>query len=458
MKARPVALAALFGIGLGVALAEEGAPEGDPAGDGLGQLALPMPVTDAAYRPVDPGLARVGQLLFYDPVLSGNRNIACATCHHPRYGTSDGLSLGMGEGGIGLGPARRADPANPPQRRIARNAPALWNLGAHEVTALFADGRIEADASRPSGLRTPLEDELLEGYDGILAVQSLFPVLAPDEMAGHPGENDIADAVAQGRLTGDGGALDLIAARVAALPEYAALFAEAVPAIAAGRPIGFADIANALAAFIAFEFRSDSSAWDHAVWGAAPLPPEARAGKALFFGRAGCGACHAGPFFTDRAYHAMGQPQLGPGTAGPDGPAGRDAGRMRVTGRAEDAYAFRTPSLRNVAATGPWGHAGAFADLRAFLRHHADPVAGLAAYTPQAVLPPMPGDPPDWAAMDDPAERAAIAAAVRLNPPELSEADLDLLLAFLEALTDAEALAGRLGIPETVPSALPVPR
>ena len=75
---------------------------------------LPRPLTDADFPPVDAAEARLGQLLFYDPILSGNRNISCGTCHHPRFGTSDGLSLGLGEGGAGLGPDRRPDPVNLP--------------------------------------------------------------------------------------------------------------------------------------------------------------------------------------------------------------------------------------------------------------------------------------------------------------------------------------------------------
>ncbi|TDQ54595.1 di-heme cytochrome c peroxidase, partial [Phaeovulum veldkampii DSM 11550] len=79
-------------------------------------------------------------MLFWDAELSGNRNIACASCHHPRFGTSDGVSLGIGEGGTGLGPERRAIPENHPEQRIPRNSPALWNVGARGFTALFADG------------------------------------------------------------------------------------------------------------------------------------------------------------------------------------------------------------------------------------------------------------------------------------------------------------------------------
>ncbi|MEM8742176.1 MAG: cytochrome c peroxidase, partial [Pseudomonadota bacterium] len=84
---------------------------------------LPRPVTDAHYRPIDPAEARLGWFLFYDPILSGNRNIACATCHHPRFATSDGVSLSLGEGGLGLGPERRPDPDNMPEQRLPRNAP-----------------------------------------------------------------------------------------------------------------------------------------------------------------------------------------------------------------------------------------------------------------------------------------------------------------------------------------------
>ncbi len=163
---------------------------------------LPAPVTDADYAPVNSAETQLGQLLFWDPVLSGNRNISCGTCHHPRFGTSDGFSLGMGEGGIGLGPARVADPANPPEQRIPRSAPALFNLGAHEFTVMFDDGRIQVDPTRPSGLRTPLEDEMVTGFASLLSAQTMFPVLSADEMAGHGHENEVATAVRQGMITG----------------------------------------------------------------------------------------------------------------------------------------------------------------------------------------------------------------------------------------------------------------
>ncbi len=425
----------------------------------FGPQPLPAPLTDADFPAPDPAELQLGQLLFYDPILSGDRDIACATCHHPRFATSDGLSLGLGTGAIGLGPDRRPDPANPPEQRIARNSPALWNLGARQITVLFHDGRIEADPSRPSGLRTPLEEEMVAGFSGLLSAQTMFPVLSADEMAGHYGSNEISRAVRQGLITGPGGAWERIADRVVAIPAYAEGFAAVYPHVAAGAPIGFTDISNAIAAFMAVEFRATDSPFDRHLRGEAPLTGAAAEGMALFYGPAGCAGCHAGPLLTDQRFHAMGSPQLGPGKAERFERHQRDIGRARVTGRDADRHAFRTPSLRMVAETGPWGHAGGHVDLADFLRHHADPVAGLAGYGPQARLPDFdPGALPDWAVMSDPAERAEIAAAVRQPPLRLDAAEIAALLAFLEALTDRQALAGRLGIPASVPSGLPVPR
>lgn len=418
----------------------------------------PEPVTDADYLPVNEAEARLGQLLFYDPILSGNRNISCATCHHPRFATSDGLSLGLGEGGIGLGPERRADPTNLPEQRIPRNAPALFNLGAREFTVMFHDGRIEADPSRPSGLRTPLEDEMVMGFASILSAQTMFPVLSPDEMAGHYQENDVAKAVRSGRITGAGGAWDIISKRIAAIPTYREMFANAYPEIAAGRDVAFTDISNAIAAFVEFEWRADKSAFDRMLRGEGALSPLAETGMTLFYGEAGCAACHSGPFQTDHDFHAMGEPQLGPGKAERFESHSRDTGRMRVTNRAEDAYAFRTPSLRNVMRTGPWGHAGAWSDMRAFLFHHSDPAAGLGDYDRgQAVLPMLDGTKPDWVVLESDAEVAEIMAAAR-NGHAMTNEDIDALVGFLDALTDEGAIAGRLGVPERVPSGLPVDR
>ncbi len=411
-------------------------------------MEFPAPVTDGDYRVTDPAKVALGRLLFWDPILSGNRNISCGTCHHPRFGTGDGLSLGLGEGGAGLGPERAVDPENPPEDRIPRNAPALWNLGAHEFTVMFHDGRIE---ETEAGLRTPMGPEMVEGFDTLLSAQTMFPVLSADEMAGHYSENEIAQAVRQGFITGPDGAWEKLSARVRAIPEYVEMWEAAFPG---DDTLDFTDISDAIAQFVEHEWRSDTSPFDAWLRGEGELPPRALEGLELFYGALDCASCHSGPFQTDHGFHVTGQPQLGPGKAAAFERHTRDDGRFRVTGAEADRYAFRTPSLRNVTETGPWGHAGAYANLRQFLAAHAAPRAALRDYARDVALPDF--DAEDWTVMDDPAQVQDIAARISGPDRGLTEEEITALMAFLETLRDAEALSGRLGTPRSVPSGLPV--
>ena len=422
-------------------------------GTGLAAQDLPAPITDADYAPVRLDEALLGQKLFYDPILSGNREVSCATCHHPALGTSDGLSLGIGDGGIGLGPDRVADPDNIPEQRIPRNAPGLFNLGAQEFTVMFHDGRIEVDPSRPGGLRTPLAADMVSGFASLLSAQTMFPVLSPDEMAGHYSENDVAAAVRRGVLTGPGGAWDIIARRVADIPAYRAEFLAVYDHLDSADQIAFTDISNAIAAFVAHEWRSDTAPFDAVLRGEGQLDQPAAMGMTLFYGDAGCATCHSGPFLTDHKFHAMGAPQIGPGKAERFESHARDDGRFRVTGNPADRYAFRTPSLRNVTLTAPYGHAGAHRDLYDFVAAHVDPEAALEAYDiGSALLPTLAVD--DLRGAGDYTEIAATAQ----HGPDLQPADITALVAFLQSLTDPNAVTGKLGVPDTVPSGLPVAR
>ncbi|WP_171241226.1 cytochrome-c peroxidase [Ruegeria sp. HKCCA5491] len=414
---------------------------------------MPAAAQDLGPKPefVEPDLDEVelGRLLFYDPILSGNKNISCATCHHPKLGTSDGLSLGIGEGGAGLGEKRKLDAENPPEQRIPRNSPGLWNLGATEFTTFFHDGRLEADPTRENGIRTPLGTHMRSGFNSALAAQAMFPVLSPDEMAGHYSENDVSQAVRLGLLTQEGGAWDLIAARIAAIPEYEQRFS----LIAPGDAITFSAIANVIADFIAFEWRADNSPFDLAMRGEADLPEEAARGMQLFYGKAGCSTCHSGWFQTDHKFHSIAMPQIGPGKAARFESHVRDDGRLRVTGDAEDSFAFRTPSLRNVTLTAPYGHSGAYARLEDVVRHHLDPEGSLHTYTLElAVLPDFPGA-KDHQAFSDPEIMDAIAKSSDLPKISLTDQEISALLSFLGSLEDPTE---RLGVPEKVPSGLHV--
>lgn len=393
--------------------------------------------------------AELGHLLFYDPILSGNRNISCATCHHPDLGTSDGLSLGIGEGGVGLGDERRPDPDNLPEQRIPRNSPGLWNLGATEFTTFFHDGRLEADSGEPLGFRTPLGTNMRPGFQSALAAQAMFPVLSPDEMAGHYSENEVSQAVRQGLLSQDGGAWDLIAARVAAIPEYRQRFEDVYP----GEEITFTAIANVIADFIAFEWRADNSPFDLAMRGESELPQAAQHGMDLFYGKAGCAACHAGWFQTDHQFHSIAMPQIGPGKAARFENHVRDDGRLRVTGSSNDAFAFRTPSLRNVTLTAPYGHSGAYSSLEDVIRHHLNPAQSLHEYSLEMANLPAFSGAEDQNPMMDAELVAAIADSSDLLPQSLTDDEIDALVSFLESLEDP---AVRLGVPDSVPSGLHV--
>lgn len=420
---------------------------------------LPAPLTDADFPSHLMPEVELGRQLFWDKILSGNRNISCATCHHPRFGTSDGVSLGIGEGGIGLGRDRKPDPTDYPEQRIPRNAPGLWNVGANGFTVLFADGRIEMDPTRPTGFRTPMEDEMVRGFTSVLSAQTMFPVLSSDEMAGHYEENEVSMLVRQGRLTGPSGAWAAIASRVAGIPAYERQFKLVYPEIAAGRAISFTDISNAIAAYMTFDFRSDTSPFDEWLRGEADLDPAAKRGMTLFYGEAGCATCHSGALFTDMKFHAMGDPQIGPGKAERFEEHQHDTGRQKVSNRLADAYAFRTPSLRNVTLTAPYGHAGAYASLDAYLRQHIDPGSGLMRYElTNAILPAMRVGKPDLSTSQEAADYVGIAAAAASAPHvSLSELQLADIEAFLAALEDPTAKAGgRMGVPDSVPSGLPV--
>lgn len=453
---------------------------------------LPDPLEDADFlydAAPDPALVALGRDLFFDPVLSGNRNIACGTCHDPARGTGDGLALGFGEGGAGFGPDRRAGTGV--TARVPRNAQPLYNIGARDYVTMFHDGRLEHDPDRTfqSGFWSPAREHLPDGLDSLLAAQAMFPVLSHVEMAGVKGANPVATAVAEDRPTD---AWALLADRLRALPGYAAQFEAAFDEVEAPGDIRFTHAARALAAFQTTAFRSTGSPFDAALEAGdlSVLPDAARAGADLFYGRAGCVDCHSGPLLTDHDFHAIAVPQIGPGKGhGSDttyfAASGfpdrlEDEGRFRVTFDPGDLFRFRTPSLRNVALTGPWGHSGAFDDLEAMVRHHLDSVASLDGYAPSPDLLPSldaviarrgrgskllfeplnPARGDAFAARDrfvqgSDALRGRIAAANDLAPVDLDDADLAALMAFLGALTDPTARDRGELIPVKVPSGLP---
>jgi cytochrome c peroxidase len=421
-----------------------------------GAVDLPRPLTDADFHAVDAEKARLGQLLFYDKILSGNRNISCGTCHHHDFGGTDGLSLGIGEGGTGVGPQRTAG-AGPDRirKRIPRNSPALWNLGAREVEVLFHDGRLSVSDLYGNGFNSPAEEWLPQGFDTILSAQAVFPLVAQFEMAGNPRENEISGAT-HDRIDA---AWPILAKRVRTIPAYGEKFVAAFDHIDAPEQVTIVEIANAIGAFVALEWRNHDSPFDAFLAGDdAALEPQARRGMKLFYGAAGCSTCHSGPLLTDHGFHALGLPAFGPGRTRRFDPIPRDVGRMGESDALEDAYRFRTPMLRNVALTAPYGHNGAYPTLKAMVRHIANPARARADWTPaEAALPAAPWIAAiDFVIRSDSREMARQAAVLDIEPQELSDGQVADIVAFLNSLTGKTALVRPLGRPDTVPSGLPV--
>jgi cytochrome c peroxidase len=121
MSATRLATALIVGCAVLVAAGRQASTQGALA-------ALP-PLPDAPVdNPSTPEKVALGRLLFWDPVLSGNRDVACATCHHPNFAYAENRDLSIGVSGVGLGAARHFAAGSarsmPPPRLIQMRA--LW--------------------------------------------------------------------------------------------------------------------------------------------------------------------------------------------------------------------------------------------------------------------------------------------------------------------------------------------
>ncbi|MGB1253124.1 MAG: cytochrome-c peroxidase [Candidatus Promineifilaceae bacterium] len=397
----------------------------------------------------DPAKVELGQLLFFDKELSGNRDISCATCHHPDFAGADGRSLPVGTGGTGLGPRRVLGKE---RNVVPRNAPELFNRGSAEWVTMFWDGRIAADVY--GDFVNPADELLPSGLDSALAAQAMFPPTSRDEMRGDEGDishqgglNEIA--LADSELPTE--TWELLTKRLMSIPEYEALFAEVYPELAP-EEIGFQHAANALAAFEIDAFSFNDSPWETYLAGnTTALTENEKQGALLFYGKANCVACHSGSLMTDQAYHNIAVPQLGPGKANPNG---FDFGRFLETNLAADRFAFRTPPLANISLTAPYMHNGAYATLESAVRHHLNVPAALADY--------------DMMQLDESLRESCKldenSLAFLLNTLddemqtaiELTDIEIGQLVAFLNTLTSPSAADLAHLVPESVPSGLPI--
>lgn len=426
---------------------------GDPGPNPLDEQLLELLATlDDPPTPLqgpgelDPALVALGEALFFDPVLSGNKDVACASCHHPEHGLGDGLVLTLGTGATGVGPARAEGEHGD---WLPRHAPSLFNIGEPGQEHMFWDGRVYDAEDGPASTLGPLP----EGLDSALAAQALHPVLDRGEMLGQPGDlavdgstNELALLEAPEEVWGG------IVARLKDIDGYGELFVAAYPEREVDS-MGIADVGNALAAYQSEAFQARETPFD--AWLAGDLnalEDSQRLGAIIFFGSAGCVNCHSGPLLSDGRFHNSGVPQVGPGVGDA---APYDFGREGVTGDEADRYAFKTAPLRNLSTSAPYMHDGVLPDLGAVVEHYAEPENTAASFDGSHL-----GELEDQLHQD--AEHLEDLTSHLSEDLQLLDEDSQVGLSnirqFLLALDDASWADGADRVPDSVPSGLEVPR
>jgi cytochrome c peroxidase len=284
----------------------------------------------------------LGRLLFWDPILSGDMDVACATCHHPDFAYADGLDLSLGTESVGLGPSRVQVPGSslPP---VKRNAQTVLNTA---FNGLDDDG----------GRRRRGRGRERIGGDPVQFLQTLSLTRAPmfwDNRVRSLEEQALEPIKMQEEMRGDAfseaAALDSVAARLRSNPEYVRLFDAVYDTL-----IGADQIGRAIAAFERTLVAVDSP-FDRFMDGEEDaLTPQQLRGLEEFRD-ADCDECHNGPMFSDYDLHVLGIAE-NPKLTLADPGAGR--------------FQFRTPSLRNVALTAPYMHNGMLATLEDVLEFY----------------------------------------------------------------------------------------
>ena len=228
-------------------------------------------------------MVELGRQLFFDPRLSGDNQMSCATCHDPAKAFGDGKARAIG-----------AD-----KKVLKRNTPTVLNVGF--LSSFFWDGRAPT-----------------------LEAQALMPIESPEEM-----NQKLGPLIHE--LNGIDG--------------YVKQFRQVF-----GSPVTKDELARALAAYQR-TLITPNAPFDRFLRGdKSALSKKAILGYRLFTGDAGCIRCHNGPMLSDGKFYRVGVDFV-------------DRGREQVTGDRDDIYKFRTPSLRNVAKTGPYMHNGSLKTL-----------------------------------------------------------------------------------------------
>jgi len=275
----------------------------------------------------------LGQMLFWDPILSGNRDVSCATCHHPDFAYADSRDLSIGTLGVGLGPDRMQTTVPP----VRRNAHTIVNTAFNGLNNGRGRGRGQ-NRDDVSNNSTPVFQNVNQERAPMfwdsrvrsLELQALEPIKAYDEMRGDAFTKDDA--------------LDSVVARIKGISDYIKLFKKAYGDEVI---INASLIGSSIAEFERSLVAVNSPFDKYRAGDKEALSSEQLRGLQAFRD-VGCDNCHRGAMFSDYQLHALGVKENTQLDTADNG-----AGRFR----------FRTPSLRNVALTAPYMHNGTFKTL-----------------------------------------------------------------------------------------------
>jgi cytochrome c peroxidase len=402
-----------------------------------------------AVNPQPEALVDLGRSLFFDKILSGNRDVSCATCHDPLSHMTDGLSLGIGTGAVMQGGRRELGAG---RHFTPRNSPTLINQGLG-VFSVFWDARV-TEGFGTSQWRTPAGTSLPSGLSNILAAQAMFPVTNRNEMRGDVGDRDVFGNANELAAIDDAQLSAIWSAtmkRVLAVSEYVQKFNAAFPGVQTSA-LGFEHAANAIAAFETQAFTRTGSPFDrYLARQDNALSDDAKRGGLLFFGRARCSSCHSGPLLGTRNFASVAIPQIGPGT-GSSAPL--DMGMDQQFPGQTQRFIFRVPALRNVELTAPYMHNGAYATLENVVRHYSNVDKAVRNYDVTQLDPRLRATYHGDAGTID-----ALLASLdfRLRPPmNFTDQEIGQIVSFLKSLTDPAARDFSGVTPVSVPSGLPV--
>lgn len=399
-------------------------------------------------------LVDLGQSLFFDKVLSGNRDVSCATCHDPLSQMTDGLTLAVGTGGSGLAPNRTLGAG---RAFVPRNAPSLLNQGLGFVYTLW-DGRVNQEWSPTDAFKAPAGVVFPAGLQNLLAAQAMLPVLNRVEMRGNSGDQDVFGNPNELATIADANVLAVWRGamnRLLAIQAYVTKFNAAYPGIPT-QSLGFQHAANALAAFQIHSFTKTNSPFDrYLARDNRALTDEQKRGGILFFGKAQCASCHSGAMLGGQQFVNIGIPQFGPGV-GAAAPLDIGRGEHIVGGSEFYRFNFRAPQLRNVELTAPYMHNGAYRTLESVVRHYTNADSALRNYDATQLPPALQGTVRRDAATINDILRSLDFRLRSESRPKLTVTEQQEIVAFLKSLTDPASRNLASAIPVAVPSGLSV--